>query len=138
MRTGSQGRVSAVFAWRLSITLAVVTAAACAGTLRGDARVGDSESGAATWYGKRHHGGPTASGERFNMYALTAAHRKLRFGSQVRVENLRNGRSVVVRINDRGPFTRGRIIDLSYAAAQRLDMLQAGVVPVRLEVLAVP
>lgn len=72
------------------------------------------------------------------MYALTAAHRTLRFGAQVRVENLRNGRSVIVRINDRGPFGRGRIIDLSYAAAQRLDMIQAGVVPVRLQVLGVP
>ena len=72
------------------------------------------------------------------MHALTAAHRTLRFGSQVRVENRRNGLSVVVRINDRGPYGRGRIIDLSHAAAQRLDMIEAGVVPVRLQLLSVP
>lgn len=96
---------------------------------------GEQQEGLATWYGRGHHGGPTASGERFDMYALTAAHRSARFGSQILVENLRNGLQVVVRINDRGPFTRGRIIDLSYAAAARLRMLRAGVVPVRLRLL---
>jgi rare lipoprotein A len=96
----------------------------------------DRQEGLATWYGRAHHGGPTASGERFDMWALTAAHRTLRFGARVLVENLRNGASVVVRINDRGPFTRGRVIDLSYAAATRLRMIRAGVVPVRLRLLA--
>ncbi|HLL24263.1 MAG TPA: septal ring lytic transglycosylase RlpA family protein [Kofleriaceae bacterium] len=91
------------------------------------------QGGKASWYGGRHHGGPTASGERFNKRAMTAAHRSLPFGTRVRVTNLRNGRSVTVRINDRGPFTRGRIIDLSEAAAEKLDMIEAGVVPVRLE-----
>lgn len=123
---------------RLLLVLCAAGLPACGAALPSSARVGDTQSGAATWYGKQHHGGPTASGERFNMYALTAAHRTLRFGSQVRVENLRNGLAVVVRINDRGPYGRGRIIDLSYAAAQRLDMLQAGVVPVRLKVLGIP
>jgi rare lipoprotein A len=123
--------------WSL-LVLASVATSACGATLGTSAQIGDSESGSATWYGKGQHGGPTASGERFNMYAFTAAHRRLRFGSQVRVENLRNGLSVVVRINDRGPYSRGRIIDLSYAAAQRLDMLQAGVVPVRIRVLSIP
>lgn len=123
---------------RLLLVLSIVALPACGAALRQNAQVGATESGAATWYGKQQHGGPTASGERFNMYALTAAHRTLRFGSQVRVENLRNGLSVVVRINDRGPYGRGRIIDLSYAAAQRLDMLQAGVVPVRIKVLGLP
>lgn len=118
--------------------LGALLLSACGAALPPNAPPGAGESGAATWYGKQHHGGPTASGERFNMYALTAAHRTLRFGSQVLVENLRNGRSVVVRINDRGPYGRGRVIDLSYAAAQRLDMLQAGVVPVRLRVLGLP
>jgi rare lipoprotein A len=96
---------------------------------------GDQQEGLGTWYGRGHHGGPTASGERFDMYALTAAHRTLPFGARVLVENLRNGAQVVVRINDRGPFTRGRIIDVSYAAATRLRMIRAGVVPVRLRVL---
>ena len=95
--------------------------------------------GDATFYGKPQNGGPTASGERFNMYALTAAHLHLPMNTKVRVTNLRNGRSVVVRINDRGPFgNRKRIIDLSYAAARELDMIQAGVVPVRVEIVAWP
>jgi rare lipoprotein A len=92
--------------------------------------------GQASWYGSRHHGRRTASGERFDQHALTAAHRSLPFGSKVRVTNLSNQRSVVVRINDRGPYARGRIIDLSRAAAERLGMLSRGVAPVRLERLA--
>jgi rare lipoprotein A len=92
--------------------------------------------GKASWYGREQHGGPTASGERFNMYALTAAHLRLPMNTHVRVTNLRNGRQVIVRINDRGPYGRKCIIDLSRAAAERLDMLNAGIVPVRLEVLA--
>jgi rare lipoprotein A len=89
--------------------------------------------GTASYYGKAHHGKRTASGERFNQNALTAAHRTLPFGTRVRVTNLDNGRSVVVRINDRGPFGRGRIIDLSKAAAEQLNMLRTGTAPVRLE-----
>jgi rare lipoprotein A len=97
---------------------------------------GPSQEGNATFYGREAHGGPTASGERFNMYAMTAAHKTLPMGTRVRVTNLRNGRSVTVRINDRGPYARGRIIDVSYAAAKELGMLEAGVVPVRVEVVA--
>jgi rare lipoprotein A len=93
---------------------------------------GSALSGMASWYGK---GQMTASGERFNKHEMTAAHRTLPFGTLVRVTNTRNGRSVVVRINDRGPYGRGRIIDLSEAAAKKLDMIDAGIVPVRLEVL---
>ncbi|MFS2127254.1 septal ring lytic transglycosylase RlpA family protein [Pseudomonas sp. Pseusp97] len=89
--------------------------------------------GTASYYGKAHHGKRTASGERFNQNALTAAHRTLPFGTRVKVTNLDNGRSVVVRINDRGPFGRGRIIDLSRAAAEQLNMLRSGTAPVRLE-----
>lgn len=89
--------------------------------------------GKASYYGARHHGKRTASGERFDQHALTAAHRSLPFGTRVRVTNLRNQRSVVVRINDRGPYARGRIIDLSRQAARQLGMLSAGVVPVRVE-----
>lgn len=92
-------------------------------------------SGMASWYGPGFHGNRSASGERFNQNALTAAHRSLPFGTKVRVTNVRNGRSVVVRINDRGPFTRGRIIDLSAAAARIVGVMQSGVAPVRVEVL---
>nr|WP_237332652.1 septal ring lytic transglycosylase RlpA family protein [Zobellella iuensis] len=91
--------------------------------------------GQASFYGQRHHGRKTANGERFDKNALTAAHKTLPFGSRVRVTNLNNQRSVVVRINDRGPYTRGRVIDLSEQAARELNMLRAGVAPVRLEVL---
>ena len=94
--------------------------------------------GAASWYGREQHGHLTASGERFDMHAFTAAHRSLRMGTWVRVTNLRNGRQVVVRINDRGPYSHGRVLDLSYAAANVLGMLNAGVVHVRAEVLARP
>jgi len=94
------------------------------------------QRGMATFYGDEQQGGPTASGERFDKRQMTAAHRTLRLGTRVRVTNIKNGRSVVVRINDRGPYgNRGRIIDLSEAAARRLDMIEAGVVPVTVEVL---
>src|SRR5690606_7267624 len=79
---------------------------------------GYSAVGTASWYGSKHHGRKTASGERFNQHALTAAHRKLPFGSRVKVTNLANQRAVVVRINDRGPFSRGRLIDVSRKAAE--------------------
>ena len=93
------------------------------------------QRGLATFYGAEQQGGPTASGERFDRNQLTAAHRTLPLGTRVRVTNTRNGRSVEVRINDRGPYGHGRIIDLSEAAARRLDMIAAGVVPVIVEVL---
>ncbi|WP_447589375.1 septal ring lytic transglycosylase RlpA family protein [Aquipseudomonas campi] len=91
------------------------------------------ETGKASYYGRAHHGNKTASGERFDQNALTAAHRTLPFGSQVRVTNLDNNRSVVLRINDRGPYGRGRIIDVSRRAAEQLDMLRSGVAPVRVQ-----
>ena len=94
-----------------------------------------TETGMASYYGARHHGNKTASGERFDQHALTAAHRSLPFGSRVQVTNLRNNKRVVVRINDRGPYAKQRIIDLSQKAAEQLDMLRDGVVPVRIEQL---
>ena len=93
------------------------------------------ETGDASWYGARHQGRSTASGEPFDMHHLTAAHPALPFGTRVLVTNLQNGRSVEVRVNDRGPNVAGRIIDLSYAAAQALDAVSAGTIPVRLQVL---
>src|SRR3989442_959384 len=89
--------------------------------------------GLASWYGREFQGRPTTSGERFDMYALTAAHRTLPLGTHVRVTNLENGRRAVVRLTDRGPFVDGRIIDLSYAAGRALGMTGRGVVRVRLE-----
>ena len=105
-----------------------------AGTTPPDVRV-DSEVGVASYYGARFHRLRTASGERFDMHEMTAAHRTLPFGTRVRVTNLGNGRSAVVHINDRGPFVKGRVIDLSYAAARKLRMVQRGAVRVRVEVL---
>ena len=96
---------------------------------------GYKERGVASWYGPDFHARPTSSGEPYDMYAMTAAHKTLPIPAYARVTNLSNGRSVVVRINDRGPFVRGRIIDVSRAAAERLGMLRAGVVPVRVEQL---
>ena len=93
-------------------------------------------SGLASWYGAKHHGKRTASGEIFDQKKFTAAHRTLPWGSIVKVTNLDNGKSVEVRINDRGPFTKGRIIDLSRAAAKALGMLESGVSPVRMELLS--
>ena len=89
----------------------------------------------ASWYGPGFHGRRTANGERFNQNDLTAAHRTLPFGTKVKVTNLRNGRSVVVRVNDRGPFSRGRVIDLSKAAARIIGVFQSGTAPVLLEIL---
>ena len=91
--------------------------------------------GLASWYGEFHHGLLTASGETFNMMQLTAAHRTLPLGTRLRVTNLENGRIVRVRVNDRGPYVDGRILDLSHGAAQALDMVERGVVPVRLDVI---
>jgi rare lipoprotein A len=98
--------------------------------ITGDAAYADR--GLASWYGKKFHGRPTASGEVYNMYAMTAAHATLPIPSYARVRNPANGREVIVRINDRGPFHKGRIIDLSYTAALKLDVLR-GVAPVEVQ-----
>jgi rare lipoprotein A len=92
------------------------------------------EQGLASWYGPRN-GSATASGEGYRATSYTAAHRALPFGTRVLVENLHNHRRTLVRINDRGPYARGRILDVSVAAARALDMMEAGVVPVRLIVV---
>ncbi|OYZ13468.1 MAG: hypothetical protein B7Y39_17595 [Bdellovibrio sp. 28-41-41] len=90
------------------------------------------QTGKASWYGERFHGRSTASGERFNMYDLTAAHKTLPFGTRVVVHSKTTGQTVTVRINDRGPFSSGRVIDLSYGAAKELNMIAAGEVEVEL------
>ena len=91
------------------------------------------QRGVASWYGKRYHGNKTSNGETYDMYAMSAAHPTLPIPSYARVTNLANGRSVVVRINDRGPFLHGRIIDLSYAAAHKLGYTGAGSAQVEVE-----
>ena len=100
--------------------------------------VGTTEVGVASWYGHPYHGRPAASGEIYDMEKLTAAHRTLDFGTWVNVRNLENGKSVKVRINDRGPFVEGRVIDLSRAAARAIDMLGNGTARVRVEILSHP
>lgn len=92
------------------------------------------QNGMASWYGRDFHGRKTASGERFDMYQLTAAHRSLPFGTTVLVSCPSTGRSVKVRINDRGPYAHGRIIDLSYQAARELGLVQKGAAPVELTI----
>jgi rare lipoprotein A len=94
-----------------------------------------SETGIASYYGSKYHGKLTASGEVFNMNDLTAAHPKLNFGTRVKVTHLENNRSVVVRVNDRGPFIKGRVIDLSQAAATALQMERGGLAQVKIEVV---
>jgi rare lipoprotein A (peptidoglycan hydrolase) len=91
--------------------------------------------GMASYYGPKFHGRPTSSGEIFDMYKLTAAHNTLPLGTVVKVTHLANNKSVVVKVNDRGPFIGGRILDLSYGAAQELDMIQEGVARVRIDIL---
>jgi rare lipoprotein A len=92
-------------------------------------------TGVASWYGKRFHGRKTAAGERYNMFELTAAHKTLPLGTLVKVTSLDNGREVIVRVNDRGPYIPGRVIDLSLAAACELRMVEKGLAEVKLEIL---
>jgi peptidoglycan lytic transglycosylase len=124
------------------LPIVVVLFTGCASTPRAARTVGSQPTrpapskaivGIASYYGKEYHGRTTASGEIFDMTKLTAAHRSLPFGINVRVTNLSNNQSVIVRVNDRGPFIAGRIIDLSLAAAQRLGMITAGLAKVSVE-----
>ena len=130
LRNLARGAAPAVFGASL------VLAAACASSAPPDASVGTRyrEEGLASWYGEPYHGRQTASGPRYDMNEMTAAHRTLPFGTLVRVKNLENGKRTTVLINDRGPFVDGRIIDLSRAAAAALGSIGPGVVRVRLEV----
>jgi rare lipoprotein A len=96
---------------------------------------GYKERGIASWYGKKFHGRKTSNGETYNMYAMTAAHKTLPLGTHLSVINLNNNKSVTVRINDRGPFVRGRIVDLSYSAAKKLEMISTGTAPVEITAL---
>ncbi|PIY13229.1 MAG: hypothetical protein COZ18_00230 [Flexibacter sp. CG_4_10_14_3_um_filter_32_15] len=98
-------------------------------------KLGYTQKGKASYYGTKFHGRPTASGEKYNMYDATAAHKKILFNSLVEVVNKNNGKTAIVRVNDRGPFKPGRIIDLSYATAKKLDMVRDGVVDIEIRLL---
>ena len=122
--------------------IALLLLAACARTVATSPprppTLGSEERGLASWYGYPHHGRRTASGEVFDMRDLTAAHRTLPLGTRLMVTNVDNGQVVEVRINDRGPFVEGRILDLSHGAARLLGAVGSGVIPVRLRVVALP
>jgi rare lipoprotein A len=129
----------------LLVTVVLTIFVSCQSTIRfsteavpdfkSSAETGEIIEGKASYYAEDFHGRKTSNGEIYDMYKMTAAHKKLPFNTLVRVTNLKNHRSVVVRINDRGPFKPGRILDLSKGAAQKLEMINDGVIPVKLEVL---
>lgn len=96
----------------------------------------EAASGVASWYGSKFHGRTTANGEKYDMNSLTAAHKTLPFGTKVKVTNTRNGKSVVVRINDRGPYAGKRVIDLSRSAAQAVGMVNSGTAQVKLDIMS--
>ena len=126
----SRGRRPALV---IALALAVVVSAACSSARYRTAPGG--QVGIASWYGADFHGRTTSNREIYNMYDMTAAHQTLPFGTRVLVTNLDNGRTAEVRVNDRGPFVKGRIIDLSYAAARILGLVGPGTAPVRLDIL---
>lgn len=120
--------------------LALLALAGCSSTPKSggggaSASSGHSETGQASYYGNEFHGRKTASGEPFDQAKLTAAHRTLPFGTRLKVTNTQTGKSVQVRVNDRGPFVKGRVIDLSSSAFKTIASLNAGVVPVRIQVV---
>ena len=121
---------------RNTVTAFLSTAAIAAAAFAFSPATAEAKScGKASWYGPGFHGRTTANGEKYNQNALTAAHKGLKFGTKVRVTNQRNGKSVTLRINDRGPFVKGRIIDVSKAAAGKLGMRNAGVAPVCVSII---
>ncbi|MCC6763388.1 MAG: septal ring lytic transglycosylase RlpA family protein [Deltaproteobacteria bacterium] len=121
----------------VAVALALAVLAGCS-TRAVAPTPGHPQSGIASWYGPGFHGQPTSSGAIYDQHALTAAHQKLPLGTRARVTNLENGKSVEVLINDRGPFAKGRIIDLSYGAAREIGMIGPGTARVRVDVVARP
>ena len=111
---------------------------ACVATMATASPQSSNESGLASWYGEERQGKLTANGEVFDMNGLTAAHREFPMGTKVKVTNLKNHRTLILRINDRGPGIAGRVIDVSMAAAKNLGFLHSGLVPVELEVVSLP
>jgi rare lipoprotein A len=119
----------------LCLVIAILGCAGKPAPLTASDLQGYTEKGIASWYGGKYHGRLTANGERYDRHALTAAHKRLPFGVVVVVKNLKNGTKVQVRINDRGPFKKGRVIDLSYAAARELGMVEQGLARVKIKVV---
>lgn len=115
--------------------LLLVTGIGCAPTNPGIGQRGYTEEGKASYYSNKLHGRKMANGDKYSRHKLTAAHRTLPFGTKVKVTNLETNKSVKVKITDRGPFVKGRVVDLSEAAAKRLDYISAGIVPVRVKVV---
>jgi len=140
------GTMLGMFPGRLRVGTLAITAVlglgACARTVVTSpprpVAIGSEETGLASWYGHPYHGRPTSSGEVYDMHDLTAAHRTLPFGTRLLVTNLDNSHTAEVRVNDRGPFIEGRILDLSYGAASLLGAVGPGVIPVRLHVVGLP
>jgi len=123
----------------IGIIIVMVSACAHQGIRQGGRyTTGQRQIGMASWYGKDFHGRPTSSGEIYDMNRLTAAHKTLPLGTEIRVEHLKNGRSVRVKVNDRGPFVGDRILDLSYAAAKELHAVEEGVFQVEIEIIKTP
>ncbi len=129
-----------VLRWAVLFTLAISVVSGCARSNQagGGGRVGGAQSGIASYYADKYHGRTTANGETFDQRKMTAAHRTLPFGTRVRVTDVASGKSVVVRVNDRGPFVKGRVIDLSRAAAEKLGMIRAGLAEVTIAVIDGP
>lgn len=132
---------SMLAAWLCALALLVLTGCSSTpkygggGSSGGSVASGHTESGMASYYGNEFQSRKTSNGERFDQAKPTAAHRTLPFGTRLKVTNTQNGRSVLVRVNDRGPFAKGRIIDLSSSAFKTIASLNAGVVPVRIQVV---
>jgi len=136
MNITDKGRNRCVFGALLMLVGTLLAVSGCGGGSSGpSSEAGSVQEGEASYYAHRYHGRTTANGEIYDENKMTAAHKTLPFGTTVRVTNLANGKKVVVRINDRGPFIKGRIIDLSYKAAGELDYISRGVVKVRVEIL---
>ncbi len=131
----AEGRLA--HGWVVVLVLVAATFAGCARTAVAPTP-GHPQTGVASWYGPGFNGQPTSSGTIYDQHALTAAHQKLPLGTRARVTNLENGKSVDVLINDRGPFAKGRVIDLSYAAAHEIGMIGPGTARVRVDVLERP
>ncbi|MEK6584447.1 MAG: septal ring lytic transglycosylase RlpA family protein, partial [Nitrospirota bacterium] len=121
--------------WGFIFIVALVVSSCAFPSHRSPYAAGYVERGVASWYGEDFHGKPTSSGEIYNMYDLTAAHKLMPLGTVAKITHLDNGRSVVVKINDRGPFIDGRVIDLSYSAASEIGMVEEGVSKVEIKVL---
>ena len=135
-KSADSSRMSPRRSWTSSALVALLATGCAATGMHASALDARGEVGDASYYAAPYHGRATASGERFDTHKLTAAHRTLPFGTHVRVTNLRNGRSVVVTITDRGPFRRGRVIDVSERAARDLDFVRQGTTRVRVDVVA--